>query len=139
LYLVRVFVKMRRRLEAQLERHGLTGPQFDVLAQLRATPMVQQQLADRMLVSKGNVVGILNRLERAGLVSRQPHPDDARAHLVCLTERGAALAGRVVPEHEALVVEYLSGLTPAARQSLHDTLREFDRALRSTPPTGERL
>ena len=90
---------------------------------------LQQQLADRLLVTKGNVVGLLNRMERDGLVTRQPHPEDGRAHLVSLTEQGATLAAQVIPEHEALVAEYLGVLTPENRGSLHEVLRRLNHAL----------
>ena len=131
LYMIRVVTKMRRALEAHLEGYGLTGPQFDVLAQLHGIPpIVQQQLANRLLVSKGNVVGILNRMEEAALLRRRPHPDDARAHLVCLTERGVDLAERVIPEHEALIVDFLQMVEPSERAALHETLRKLNRALR---------
>jgi DNA-binding MarR family transcriptional regulator len=130
-YLLRVVARIERRLAAQLEQHDLTPAQFDVLVQLQRTPdILQQQLADQMLVSKGNVVGLLNRMERAGLVKRQAHPEDGRAYLLCLTEQGATLAAEVIPEHEALVAEYLTLLPPQDRRSLHDVLRKLDRALR---------
>lgn len=130
LYMVRVVTKIERRLEIHLEHYGLTPPQFEVLAQLQRTPhIVQQQLADRLRMSKGNVVGILNRLEQVGFVMRQIHPEDGRAYLVCLTERGATLASQVVPEHEALIIEYLNLLTPQKREQLHDALRRLNRAL----------
>ena len=130
LYLIRAFTKIERRLAAQLERYDLTPAQFEVLLQLQRTPhILQQQLADQMFVSKGNVVGLLNRMECAGLVKRQPHPEDGRAYLLCLTERGATLAAQVIPEHEALVAEYLGVLTPENRGSLHDVLRRLNHAL----------
>jgi DNA-binding MarR family transcriptional regulator len=130
IYLLRVVTKIGRRLAVQLEQHDLTPAQFDVLVQLQRTPdILQQQLADQMLVSKGNVVGLLNRMERAGLVKRQAHPEDGRAYLLCLTERGATLAAQVIPEHEALVAEYLALLPPEDRRSLHDLLRRLDHAL----------
>jgi DNA-binding MarR family transcriptional regulator len=130
LYLLRVIKKMEQRLVAHLEQYALTPAQFDVLAQLHRTPpLVQQQLADRRLVTKGNLVGLLNRMECAGLVRRQPHPEDGRAHLVSLTEQGATLAAHVVPEHEALIVKYLAVLPPEDRRSLHEVLRRLHHAL----------
>lgn len=133
LYLARVQHKIGQRLTAHLDQYDLTPAQFDVLAQLQRAPnIVQQQLADRLLVTKGNVVGLLNRMERAGLVTRLAHPEDGRAHLVALTERGATLAARVVPEHEALIAECLAVLAPADRHSLHDLLRRLNRALGPT-------
>ena len=130
LYLIRAFTKIERRLAAQLDRYDLTPAQFEVLIQLQRTPhILQQQLADQMFVSKGNVVGLRNRMERAGLVKRQPHPEDGRAYLLCLTARGATLAAQVIPEHEALVAEYLGLLTPEDRRSLHEVLRRLNHAL----------
>src|SRR5215218_2171616 len=132
LYLMRAATKIERRLAIQLGRYHLTPAQFYVLIQLTRTPhILQQQLADQMLVTKGNVVGLLNRMECAGLVKRQPHPEDGRAYLLCLTERGATLAAQVIPEHEALVAEYLALLPPEDRHSLHDLLRSLNHALGS--------
>jgi DNA-binding MarR family transcriptional regulator len=132
LYLMRLMKKISARLDVHLEQYDLTPAQFDVLAQLRTSPgMLQQELADRLLVTKGNVVGLLNRMERADLVKRELHPDDGRAHLVSLTARGSALADQVVPEHEALIVEYFAVLDPADRITLHDLARKFKRKLAS--------
>ena len=130
LYLGRVTNKIARRLTRQLAAYNLTPAQFDVLVQLQRSPsLVQQELADRLFVTKGNIVGLLNRMERDGFVRRQPHPEDGRAHLVCLTERGRQLADQVVPEHEALIDECLSVLSPEDRHSLHAVLRRLNRAL----------
>jgi len=130
LYMVRVVAKIERRLETHLEQYGLTPPQFEVLSQLQRTPhIVQQQLADRLRMSKGNLVGILHRLEQAGFVLRQIHPEDGRAYLVCLTERGATLISQVLPEHEALILQCLNRLSPQKREQLHDVLRILNRDL----------
>jgi MarR family transcriptional regulator, organic hydroperoxide resistance regulator len=130
LHLGRVTDKIARRLTRQLAAYHLTPAQFDVLVQLQRAPsLVQQELADRLFVTKGNIVGVLNRMERDGFVRRQPHPEDGRAHLVCLTERGMQLADQVVPEHEACIDAYLSVLSLEDRQCLHDVLRRLNRAL----------
>ena len=64
-----------RRLSVHLERYDLTVAQFGVLAQLQAVPdLSQQALADWLSVTKGNMVGLLNRLEARGLVQRRPDP-----------------------------------------------------------------
>ncbi|KPL90899.1 MarR family winged helix-turn-helix transcriptional regulator [Herpetosiphon geysericola] len=132
LYFHRVMAAISQRLNAQLATYSLTPAQFDVLAQLFRTPgLVQQALADRLLVSKGNIVGLLNRMEQAGLVTRQPHPEDGRAHLVSLTAHGTTLATQVVPEHEALIAECLAVLSPEDGHNLHDLLRRFKHALRT--------
>ncbi len=132
LYLMRLMKNITSRLDEHLEQYNLTSAQFDVMAQLRNSPgMQQQELANRLLVTKGNVVGLLNRMERADLVKRELHPDDGRAHLVSLTARGAALAEQIVPEHEALIDEYFVLLEPVDRSSLHELARKFKRKLAS--------
>ena len=55
--------------------HGMTLPQFDVLATLwHGEGITQQELASRLLVTKGNVVGLIDRLCTAGLVERRADP-----------------------------------------------------------------
>jgi DNA-binding MarR family transcriptional regulator len=119
-----------RRLSAHLERYDLTLAQFGVLAQLQAVPdLSQQKLADWLFVTKGNIVGMLNRLEDRGLVERRPDPQDGRTHMVSLTQQGAALAARVVPEHEELVAACLAVIAPEEQRTLHQLLHTLDRAL----------
>src|SRR5256885_5078715 len=124
LHLNRITHTVQRRLSAHLERYDLTLAQFGVLAHLQAAPHISQQtLADRLFVTKGNMVGLLNRLECRKLVERRPDPEDGRTHVVSLTEQGAALAARVVPEHEELVAACMAGIAPGgerpAPQLLH--------------------
>jgi len=130
LYMYRITQKMQRRFAAHVDQHDLTPAQFNVLAQLQQTPGIsQQQLTDRLFVTKGNVVGILNRMEQCGLVKRQPHPEDGRTHRLYLTAPGAELAARVVPEHEALVAACLGLISTEDQRILHDTLRRLSHAL----------
>ena len=133
LHLNRIRHTVTRRLAGHLERYDLTLAQFGVLAQLQAVPGIsQQRLADWLFVTKGNMVGLLNRLEDRGLVERRPDPEDGRTHVVCLTEHGAELAARVVPEHEELVVACMGLIAPEDQRTLHQLLHTLDRALGPT-------
>src|SRR3954449_10321604 len=86
---VRVSQLGERQVVAVLSRHGLTLPQFDVVATLRFSEGVtQQELAERLLVTKGNVCGVLDRLEGLGWVERRPDPEDRRANRLHLTNAG---------------------------------------------------
>ena len=133
LHLNRIMHTVGRRLSGHLQDYDLTLAQFGVLAQLQAVPDISQQmLADWLFVSKGNIVGLLNRLEGRGLVERRPDPEDRRTHVVSLTKQGAALAARVVPEHEKLVAECMGVIAPEDQRTLHQLLRTLDRALEPT-------
>jgi DNA-binding MarR family transcriptional regulator len=130
LYLHRIMYKIERHLLLHLEKHDLTLAQFGVLANLQAAPEISQQaLANRLFVTKGNIVGLLNRLECRGLVQRRPDPEDGRTHIVSLTEQGAVLAAQVVPEHERLVAEYMGLISDEDQLALHHLLRTLNRSL----------
>ena len=98
--------EVRRRVPAPL-----TLPQFDVLAQLyRGGAMTPGELTRELLVTAGNVTGIVERLTRMGLVSRHRVPEDGRAVRVRLTPRGRQLMSRAIPRHRREVAALLSVL-----------------------------
>ena len=79
--------EVRRRLR---ERFNLTLPRFDLMVQLDRTPkgMTLGELSQRMMVSNGNVTGLVDRLVEQGLIDRQPSRTDRRAQIVRLTAEG---------------------------------------------------
>jgi DNA-binding MarR family transcriptional regulator len=125
--LARVYQKVNRDTVVLLRQFGLSLAQFDVLAKVGAAEgMTQQELADALLVTKGNICQILDRMESAGWVVRQP---DGRANRVSLTAVGRELFNRAVPAVENLVTGELGALTPEAQRQLLDQLRKLDRSL----------
>jgi DNA-binding MarR family transcriptional regulator len=79
--------EVRRRLR---EEFDTTLPRFDVLAQLDKTPagMTLGELSQRMMVSNGNVTGLVDRLVTEGLLARSASPRDRRVQIVKLTAAG---------------------------------------------------
>jgi DNA-binding MarR family transcriptional regulator len=129
-HLVRVFDKIHHGSIEQLAPYKLTPAQLNVLAQLdRHGAMSQQALADRLLVSKGNVCGLIDRLERRGLVERCADPDDRRVNVLHLSARGKALADEAIPAHEQYIRRQMSGLNPHEQQVLLTLLGRLDRSL----------
>lgn len=102
------------------ERFGLTLPQFDVLAELARfdEPINMTELSKRLMVSNGNVTGVIDRLAREGLVARSRSPEDRRAHLIALTPAGESTFRRVAAEHERWVEELLGGLDAEELETL---------------------
>src|SRR6476646_4172381 len=75
--LVRTFSRMQRSIVQALAAQDVTLPQFDLLATLRFNDGVtQQELAERLLVTKGNVCGLIDRLEKLGWVQRKADEKD---------------------------------------------------------------
>lgn len=78
---------------AKLAALDLSVPQCDVLTTLTEREGVsQQELAQRLYVTKGNISGLLDRLERLGLVERRATPGDRRQYAIALTDAGRAKA-----------------------------------------------
>ena len=130
-HLMRIYNKVQQRSMAHLrDQFNLTPAQFEVLARVGvAGGLSQQELADYLLVTKGNVCGLINRMEEAGLVERRQDPDDRRPNRLHLTPAGRAMFEQVVPAHEALIAELLSNVPEADQQALLPLLRRLDRSL----------
>lgn len=127
--MVRTVSLIQRRIVAALAAHGVTVPQFDVLATLRFSEGVtQQELAERLLVTKGNVCGVLDRLERLGWVQRRPDPSDGRVNRLYLTPAGRQQVGVLLPEHDALVIDAMRSLPAAEVTSLRRMLADLEQA-----------
>jgi DNA-binding MarR family transcriptional regulator len=127
LRLLRVSQKVERDLARQLKLCGLNNAQFDVLAHVGAAEgITQQELADSLLVTKGNVAQLLGRMERRGLIERR---SQGRTNRLFLTDEGRRTFTEVVPAHEALIDDRLSVLSEEDQKQLFELLRRLDRAL----------
>lgn len=114
------------RLRAALASRGATLPQFDVMAQLSRQPggLTFRELSRRLLVSAGNLTGIVDRLERDGLVRREAVPHDRRSFRVALTGSGRKRIAALIRLHQRDVEKTLSCVPAATQQALRDLLGE---------------
>jgi DNA-binding MarR family transcriptional regulator len=135
LQLVRAYNYMEARISADLRRADLTLARFDVLVVLaKGGPMSQQALADQLLVTKGNVVGLIDKLSARGLVERQASETDRRVNLLRLTPSGRRIVERVLPRQMQLIADLMRPLTKreaATLQALLTRLRDENPAKRS--------
>ena len=101
--------RVRSRLHADF---GVTLPRFDVMAALHDAPegLSMGEVSRRLMVSNGNVTGIIERLDREGLVRRRTNPDDRRSQLVSLTVSGRTAFEEMAEVYEGWIVAMLSGL-----------------------------
>jgi len=118
--------EVRRRVPV-----SLTLPQFDVLAQLyrREDGMTPGELTRELLVTAGNVTGIVERLVRLGLAERRPVPQDRRAVRVRLTTRGRQIMRRIIPRHRRDVAVLLARVPPDDLERLRDLLGNLARLI----------
>lgn len=128
LRLARVFSKVDHASSEQFRGYNLSVAQFDVLAHVGAREgITQQELADALLVTKGNVCQLLDRMSDAGLLVRS---QDGRTNRLFLTTAGRKLRDELVPAHEALIAEQLSALSSEEQVQLLGLLRTLDHSLR---------
>lgn len=128
---LRVHNRLERRMGEALGVHGLTMPQFDVLATLwHGEGITQQELAERLLVTKGNVVGLLDRISSAGWVERRPDPEDRRANRLYLTEAGRKILAESWPSQIALSQKVFGTLSEAELATMHGLLVRIENATR---------
>jgi DNA-binding MarR family transcriptional regulator len=115
----------------RLERlHGLTGPQAICLYAInRAGQLNPGALAREVSLSPPTVTGILDRLERAGLVVRERTPRDKRQVIVCLTDKGRDLLSRSPAPLQEQFTQRLMQLPVARRRQISRSLRDVVRLL----------
>jgi DNA-binding MarR family transcriptional regulator len=125
--MIRTFWTLQSKVEDSLKKHKLTLAQFDLLAMLLGLEgLNQQELADKLAVTKGNMVGLVNRLSRRGFVRRVPSRKGRRANVIRLTAAGRKLVTAVLPDHLRLVSAMLSPLTSSEQEKLRTLLRRLD-------------
>jgi DNA-binding MarR family transcriptional regulator len=117
--------ELRRRLDREF---GVTLPKFDVMAALarREAGMTMTEVSRLLMVSNGNVTGLVDRLVAEGLVVRVANEQDRRATFVRLTRKGLKLFETMAEAHERWVNEILASFgdgQSAAMIELLDALR----------------
>jgi DNA-binding MarR family transcriptional regulator len=132
---------VRAELHAQF---ATTLPRFDVLAALDATntDLTMTALSARLMVTSGNVTGLINAMEQDGLVVRRRHPTDRRSTLIGMTDAGRALFARMAPAHAQWIERAMAGLDRKHAALLWEMLGELKMNLRNpsagtAPPTGD--
>ncbi|GIG30401.1 MarR family winged helix-turn-helix transcriptional regulator [Cellulomonas marina] len=130
---------LRHAVEQQLgEVAGLSYVQFQLLATLGDAPGGSRRmtdLADGVVYSRSGLTYQAQTLERRGLVTRAPAPDDERSVTVSITDEGRAVLADVLPGHVGVVDDLL--LAPLTRQDVETLAEILTRArdhMRRTPP-----
>lgn len=110
--------------------HKLTDAQFNVLVQLKyanGSVLSQAVLGRRLVVNKADMTGIIDRLEKTGLVERGPHPSDRRVNLVKMTAAGEEAVKALEPGYLEGVGLLMSGISREDLARLNATLEKIRR------------
>jgi DNA-binding MarR family transcriptional regulator len=110
------------------ERFETTLPRFDLLAQLDAAAsesvqgLTMSDLSRRLMVTNGNVTGLVERLAREKLVTRTISPRDRRTQMVRITPTGKRALDTMTPDHLGWVQAMFAGLSAEERTQLYTLL-----------------
>jgi DNA-binding MarR family transcriptional regulator len=125
-----LLAKAHQRLYAhfrqELANFSLTPPQFALLAFLwERDGLSQAELSERTEVDRTTLGGLVDRLEKAGLVKRLPNPQDRRAYLIHLTPRGEKLEKTLAPIALRIRERVTEGLEPGEVEKLCELLEKL--------------
>lgn len=130
--LTSVYEALEEVFSPHFARYGLSAPKFGALVQLHMAGgrgLTQSELGKKMLVSRANITGLIDRLEKDGLVVRQDDPSDKRAFRVCLTARASALMNAFLPVHNDYIHKAMSSLDSHEKESLISLLEKLKKGL----------
>ncbi len=106
--LLRLQTRINLAITERVRTLGLSVPQCDVLTTLTEREGIsQQELAERLYVTKGNISGLIDRLETAKLVERRATENDKRSYAIFLTPQGRALAEQGIDVQRSFVLDSL--------------------------------
>lgn len=107
------------------DRWDLSPSQFNVLNVLYGSPdgLSQSELSRLLIMHRSNATGLIDRLEKRGLVRRETNPVDRRAYRVVITPKGAELLNRVYPHYFSAAEQVWAHLPDMAVTQLIEQLQ----------------
>ncbi len=124
--LTRAINTIGRLTRASIESNDLTVSQFGVLEMLfHVGPLCQKDISEKLLLTGGNMVTVIDNLERDELVERRVDPRDRRSKRVFLSKKGETLIASIFPAHVNEIVRVLSVLSAKEQQQLGNLLKKL--------------
>ncbi|HUJ11366.1 MAG TPA: MarR family transcriptional regulator [Verrucomicrobiae bacterium] len=148
--LLRIFGLLRQVMEPYFAQYGISGPQWGILrvlhrseAQGRGSLRITD-LGQLMLIRPPSVTGAIDRLERRGLVQRNPSKDDRRVRRVSLTPSGRKLVKKILTGHVEHIQSLFAGFDSRDLDTFRNLLDQLETDLQArvstlpSPPSGTR-
>lgn len=124
--LTRASESLNSRIHRHLSSYGISSSQFAVLEILKHLgPQCQKDLGSKLLKTGGNVVMIIDNLQKRGFVSRERKGKDRRYVMVKLTQKGRNLINKIFPKHVAGIVKEMSILNIKEQEELGRLCRKL--------------
>ena len=128
--MVRIVGLLTRAMSELAIAHDLNLARLEVLLCLHLGEGIsQQQLSERLLVTKGNICTTIQAMEGEGLIERRSDPTDQRVHRLYLSDAGRRKLSKIMPIHVAMLDKTFGSLEPAQRRTLSQLLGRIEQTL----------
>lgn len=138
--LVEAYAGLSARFAAQVEEHGLSPVEFEVLTRLARSPGNQLRMTDlaaQTSLSTSGATRVVDRMERDGLLCRRACPSDRRSSYAVVTRTGMERLDETLPGHLRIIEQWFTGqLEPDALEALLDGLRRVRDAVHPGATAG---
>ena len=133
-----LYTESRRATKDIAREHGLTGPQVTVLKLLEGVgDLSLSELSERIQARNSTITGIVDRMERDGLVVRRRSERDRRVVEIVLTPRGQTLARAIPVQPMQMFASALRSLPAEDREALRRILRAMSDHVRTLTEDAE--
>jgi MarR family 2-MHQ and catechol resistance regulon transcriptional repressor len=128
--LARAYSTMARAVATKIGEYGLTTAQFGILEALHHVgPLPLGELAEKLLVTGGNVTYVMDRLEALGYVVRKRSDQDRRVVTAVLTPAGRDLVTEVFPGHATFIHDLMATLDDDEQEQARDLLKRLGKGI----------
>lgn len=130
LRLFRIWMKASKtifdNIRKDIESHNISPEYFMVLELLYSKgPHPVQKISETLSIPSGSITYVVDKLEKQGLVERQPNPTDRRASNVVLKEKGKTLFDEIFPKHVETISRNFSFINNEEKEQLIDLLKRI--------------
>ena len=136
---VRTFTLLNRLFQRNYARFDLTPAKLNVLMLVKHVGaeqgLPQREIARRLIISGSDVTGLIDRLEKDGLLTRQGASNDRRVKLIKITPKGSALLDRLWPAHTRQIESVMSPLSGREKEQLSALLTKVRSRLQNEDGT----
>lgn len=123
--ITRIYNQSIRESNQHLKKWNLSAAQFDILVQVGSHERLsQQELANKLFVTKGNITQLLRKMEELGLIKRE---QEWKTKYLSLTEEGKEFFHEVVPKQELFQASQFANLNETEKQQLLDLLSKVQK------------
>lgn len=121
-----------RVVHEHMARFGISQGKFSLLLLLYRNMergLLPSELADSIGVTRATVTGLLDGLERDGLVERVKHPKDRRMHIIKLTNKGLHILKKLLPDHFVLTSKLMNTLSTHEKEQFITLLQKIEEGI----------